>query len=86
MDISRRMIGQAALGGAAASALSVGLATSASAQTGGSPNSTFDRIRQTKVLRVAALPGESPYFNKNIATGECTAMPVHSPVAMFLLK
>lgn len=32
--------------------------------------STFDRIRRTKVLRIAALPGEMPYFYKDLATGE----------------
>ena len=32
--------------------------------------STFDRIRGTKVLRIAALPGELPYFSKDLATGE----------------
>jgi len=41
---------------------------SAGAQT--SAESTFDRIRRTKVLRIAALPGELPYFQKNLATGE----------------
>ncbi|MBV9813808.1 MAG: transporter substrate-binding domain-containing protein, partial [Acetobacteraceae bacterium] len=28
-----------------------------------------DRIKRTKKLRIAALPGEAPYFNKDIATG-----------------
>ena len=32
--------------------------------------STFDRVNRTKVLRIAALPGELPYFHKDIATGE----------------
>ncbi len=32
--------------------------------------STFDRVNRTKVLRIAALPGEAPYFFKDIATGE----------------
>jgi polar amino acid transport system substrate-binding protein len=32
--------------------------------------STFDRIRRTKTLRIAALPGELPYFAKDLATGE----------------
>jgi len=32
--------------------------------------STFDRIRRTKVLRIAALPGELPYFQKDLTTGE----------------
>jgi polar amino acid transport system substrate-binding protein len=32
--------------------------------------STFDRVRRTKVLRIAALPGELPYFQKDLTTGE----------------
>ena len=32
--------------------------------------STFDRIRRTKTLRIAALPGELPYFQKDLASGE----------------
>jgi polar amino acid transport system substrate-binding protein len=32
--------------------------------------STFERVTRTKVLRIAALPGEAPYFFKDIATGE----------------
>jgi polar amino acid transport system substrate-binding protein len=40
--------------------------------------STFDRVRRTKILRIAALPGELPYFQKDLATGEwsgaCIAM------------
>jgi len=34
------------------------------------PESTFERVTRTKVLRIAALPGEAPYFFKDIATGE----------------
>jgi polar amino acid transport system substrate-binding protein len=40
----------------------------ARAQT--SAESTFDRIRRTNVLRIAALPGELPYFQKDLSTGE----------------
>jgi polar amino acid transport system substrate-binding protein len=40
----------------------------ARAQTGA--ESTFDRVRRTKTLRIAALPGELPYFQKDLATGE----------------
>jgi polar amino acid transport system substrate-binding protein len=40
----------------------------ARAQSAG--DSTFDRVRRTKVLRIAALPGELPYFQKDLATGE----------------
>ena len=32
--------------------------------------STFERVNRTKVLRIAALPGELPYFMKDLATGE----------------
>jgi polar amino acid transport system substrate-binding protein len=35
-----------------------------------SPGSTFDRVRGSKVLRIAALPGELPYFQKDLASGE----------------
>jgi polar amino acid transport system substrate-binding protein len=45
----------------------MGLIGSALAQTG--PESTFDRVRRTKVLRIAVLPGELPYFQKDLATG-----------------
>ena len=65
-----------ALAGAAAfgSALLAGVAT-AGAQTqgqtqSGGTESTFARIDRTKTLRIAALPGELPYFQKDLATGE----------------
>jgi polar amino acid transport system substrate-binding protein len=32
--------------------------------------STYDRVTRTKTLRMAALPGELPYFQKDITTGE----------------
>jgi len=53
-----------AIGGGAA--LSSALANPASAQTA---DNTLDRIRANKVLRIAVLPGELPYFNKDLATG-----------------
>jgi polar amino acid transport system substrate-binding protein len=72
MQISRRACGPAAIGTIlAASALA---SERAGAQA--STESTFDRVKQTKVLRIAALPGESPYFNKDIATGEWSGMAV----------
>lgn len=40
--------------------------------------STMDRIKRTRVLRVAGLVGEEPYFHKDLKTGEwsgfCIAM------------
>ncbi len=44
-------------------------AAQAQAQTQDSRESTFERIGRTKVLRIAALPGELPYFRKDLATG-----------------
>jgi polar amino acid transport system substrate-binding protein len=46
----------------------MGLIGSARAQS--NSESTFDRIRRTGVLRIAVLPGELPYFQKDLATGE----------------
>lgn len=46
----------------------VGIIGSAQAQTAN--ETTFDRVRRTKVLRVAGLVGELPYFQKDLATGE----------------
>lgn len=52
---------------AGAGLLPAALVGSARAQAPG--ESTLDRIRRTKTLRIAALPGELPYFQKDIATG-----------------
>ena len=60
--ISRRLITWTALPTAA-------LFGSARAQTTPA-ESTFERITRTKTLRIAALPGELPYFAKDLATGE----------------
>jgi polar amino acid transport system substrate-binding protein len=54
--------------GAIAGTFAIG---SASAQTSAPlGEATFDRIRRTGVLRIAALPGEQPFFRKDLATGE----------------
>ena len=49
-------------------ALASALVSPASAQA--SPDNTLDRIRANKVLRIAVLPGELPYFNKDLSTGK----------------
>jgi polar amino acid transport system substrate-binding protein len=54
-----------AIGGGAA--LASAIASPASAQA--AADNTLDRIRANKVLRIAVLPGELPYFNKDLATG-----------------
>jgi len=61
-------LGRRALAGAAALLPAAALIGSAHAQN--APESTFDRIRRTKTLRIAALPGELPYFKKDLTTGE----------------
>lgn len=48
-------------------ALASAIASPASAQT--TSDNTLDRIRANKALRIAVLPGELPYFNKDLATG-----------------
>ena len=70
--LSRRDLAGAALAGAAvASPLLVGSAALAQAPAA---ESTLERIKRTKVLRAAALPGELPYFLKNLSTGEWSGM------------
>jgi len=63
-------LGRRALAGATVFLPTAALIGSAHAQ--GAPESTFDRVRRTKTLRIAALPGELPYFKKDITTGEWT--------------
>jgi polar amino acid transport system substrate-binding protein len=65
---SRRTLGAAAL---AATGL---LATRAVAQQ--PAESTFDRVRRTGVVRIAALPGERPFFAKDVATGEWSGVAI----------
>ncbi|MBN8875625.1 MAG: transporter substrate-binding domain-containing protein [Rhodospirillales bacterium] len=55
---------------AAAAALLPAVALTGTAQAQTSGETTFDRVRRTKVLRIAALPGELPYFQKDLASGE----------------
>jgi polar amino acid transport system substrate-binding protein len=37
---------------------------------------TMDRIKRTKTVRIAALPGEPPFFFKDIATGEWSGIAI----------
>jgi len=67
--LSRRLF---AAGAAAATGAAALIANEARAQQ--SVESTMERVKSTKVLRIAALPGEAPYFNKDISTGEWSGM------------
>ncbi|MBI1775389.1 MAG: transporter substrate-binding domain-containing protein [Proteobacteria bacterium] len=71
--VSRRDLAKLAVGAALAAPAIIAASSRASAQAG---ESTFDRVKRTKVLRAAALPGESPYFNKDPATGEWSGMAI----------
>ncbi|HEY6432346.1 MAG TPA: transporter substrate-binding domain-containing protein [Acetobacteraceae bacterium] len=65
MQTRRGLSGLVAAAGAAV------LGGSAAAQTapGAGGESTLDRVRRTGVLRIAALPGETPFFDKDLASG-----------------
>ncbi len=64
------MTGLPRRGLAATGLLAAGWIGSAQAQTATPAESTFERINRTKTLRIAALPGELPYFQKDLASGE----------------
>ena len=68
----RDMLGLAAAGGAPlapAGEAAIGAAIgTAKADTG--PASTFDRIRKSGTLRIAALVGQEPYFHKDLVSGQ----------------
>ena len=61
-------LGRRGLAAAAALLPVSALIRSANAQPAN--ETTFDRVRRTKTLRIAALPGELPYFQKDLASGE----------------
>src|SRR5437868_11122639 len=71
--LSRRLFAASAAGAAAAARASAVLAGEAKAQTAPA-DSTVDRVKSSKVLRIAALPGEAIYFNKDQATGQWSEM------------
>jgi polar amino acid transport system substrate-binding protein len=60
--LTRRGLGVAAILPAAA------MTRAAHAESAG--ESTFERVQRTKTLRIAALPGELPWFVKDISSGE----------------
>jgi polar amino acid transport system substrate-binding protein len=73
MMLSRRLFAATAAGAAAAAGTSAVLTAEARAQTAPT-DSTMDRVKSSKVLRIAALPGEAPYFNKDLASGQWSGM------------
>jgi polar amino acid transport system substrate-binding protein len=63
----RNLAGAAALPLLGLTGLGVSMMGTAHAQPAN--ESTFDRVRRTKTLRIAVLPGEIPYFAKDIVSG-----------------
>jgi polar amino acid transport system substrate-binding protein len=61
--------------GAGLGAVAIAAGGTASAQTP-LAEATIDRIRRTGVLRVAALPGEMPFFHKDLSTGEWSGVAI----------
>jgi polar amino acid transport system substrate-binding protein len=61
--------------GTAFGAAAIASAGTAAAQTP-QAEATFDRIRRTGVLRIAVLPGEMPFFHKDLATGEWSGVAI----------
>jgi polar amino acid transport system substrate-binding protein len=53
-------------------ALASALASPASAEA--AADNTLERVRSSKVMRIAVLPGELPYFNKDLASGTWSGM------------
>src|SRR5438270_11846045 len=74
MMLSRRLFAATAAGAAAAAGTSAALTAEAKAQSTPAESSTMERVKSTKVLRIAALPGEAPYFNKDLASGQWSGM------------
>jgi len=72
VSADRRAALRGALAIGSGAALASALISPASAQA--SADNTLDRIRAGKVLRIAVLPGELPYFNKDLATGSWSGM------------
>ena len=54
----------------AATAVLLPFAFTGGAQAQSASESTFERVRRTKILRIAVLPGELPYFQKDLTSGE----------------
>lgn len=70
MRETRTMANKLSRRGAAGLAAAIPAFFIGSAQAQPANESTFERVTRTKILRIAALPGEAPYFFKDIATGE----------------
>src|SRR5579859_2195935 len=64
--LTRRILGRAALASAAAAVTVAQAAGPAAAQAAGEP--TWEKVRRTKTLQIAAVAGGEPYYHRELAT------------------
>lgn len=83
VDHPRQKLGRRGLAAAAALLPAAALAAPARAATG-QGESTFARVMRTKKLRISALSGEQPYFDKNLVSGKWSGFCV--PMAVDIAK
>ena len=67
--ISRRHLGPVVGIGAAAAAAALASSASSSLAQQAAGESTFNRIRQSKKLRIAGIVGTEPYYHRDLASG-----------------
>jgi polar amino acid transport system substrate-binding protein len=70
---TRRRLGTAL--GALGAIAGIG-AAAAQTSTSSGAEATSDRVRRTGTLRIAALPGEMPFFHKDLASGEWSGVAI----------
>jgi polar amino acid transport system substrate-binding protein len=56
------------------SSAALAAATVAPAKAEDAADNTLDKVRAAKVMRIAVLPGELPYFNKDLSSGTWSGM------------
>ena len=56
------------------SGVALSAAITAPAKAEEAADNTLDKVRAAKVMRIAVLPGELPYFNKDLASGTWSGM------------
>lgn len=78
MTTRRQMMGSALT----AAAIGASMSTTAALAQSAPGESTFDRVRRTKKLRIGAVPGAAPYYIKDIATGAWSGFYIDLPKAL----
>ncbi|MDA7418671.1 transporter substrate-binding domain-containing protein [Xenophilus arseniciresistens] len=68
----RQIFNHVAAAGVVAATTTAAITTPAQAQgtAGAASGSTLDKVQKSGVLRVAVIPGQEPYFHKDLASGQ----------------